>query len=67
MQFEIYQDDKGWRWCLRGANGRIVADPGESFKSQREVLEAIALVKGTANIPVRSGGPKKGGAASDKR
>lgn len=40
--FEIYPDTAGdWRWRLRAANGRIVADSAEGYASKRNARRAI--------------------------
>lgn len=40
--FEIYPDKSGdWRWRLRAANGRVVADGAEGYASKRNVNRAI--------------------------
>ena len=48
MKFEIYREgswtsDPGreWRWRLKAKNGRIVADSGEAYSSERAVRRAI--------------------------
>ena len=41
MRVDIYQDKAGgWRWRLRAGNHRIVAESGESYSSQRNVVDA---------------------------
>lgn len=46
MTFHVYPDKKGeWRWRLRSANGRIVADSGQSFASRKGALEAAKNVR----------------------
>lgn len=40
--FEVFRDQRGdWRWHLRAANGRIVADSGEGYASRRNAKRAI--------------------------
>jgi uncharacterized protein YegP (UPF0339 family) len=59
MYFEIELDARSeWRWRLRAANHRIVADSGEGYKNQRDCINGIMLVKGTATIPVRRVGKR---------
>ena len=41
-----------WRWSLTGSNGQIIATSGEGYKSKRDCLAAIALVKSSANAKV---------------
>ncbi len=53
MIYYIYKDVAGyWRWRLRAANNRIVADSGEGYANKADCLHGIALVKGSANAPV---------------
>ena len=38
MTYYYYQNAKGeWRWRLQAANGRIVADSGESYTNLKTV------------------------------
>ena len=42
MTYYYYKDSKGeWRWRLKAANGRIIADSGEGYKSEHECLDDI--------------------------
>ena len=53
MAFYVYVDRAGeWRWYLRAANGRKIADSGEGYKNQQDCLHGISLVKSAANAPV---------------
>lgn len=46
MKFDIYQDKKGeWRWRLRAANHRIVADSGEGYKNRGDCIDIIKVLK----------------------
>lgn len=41
--FVIYEDDAGeFRWRLIAANGRIVADSGESYTRERDAHRSAA-------------------------
>ena len=56
--FEIYRDTAhDWRWRLRAANGRIVADSAEGYASKRNVNRAITAmldaVGGSHGMPVQ--------------
>jgi len=54
MTYYYYKDNKGeWRWRLKAANGRIVADSGEGYSSEQECLADIKRVKGSADAPVK--------------
>lgn len=50
-RFDVYQDTAGqWRWRLLAANGRVVADSGESYTRLRDAERAvIAALKATAS------------------
>lgn len=53
MVYYIYKDASGyWRWRLRAANNRIIADSGESYVNKSDCLHAINLVKGSSVAPV---------------
>jgi uncharacterized protein YegP (UPF0339 family) len=53
MTFYVYKDHAGeWRWYLKAANGRKVADSGEGYTSQQHCLDGITLVKSAFNAPV---------------
>jgi uncharacterized protein len=46
MKFHIYKDSTGeWRWRLKAANGKIVADSGEGYPSKQSCRNGIDLVK----------------------
>lgn len=40
--FEIYQASDGWRWRLKSANGKIVADSGEAYVRRAGATRAAA-------------------------
>ena len=47
--FHTYKDSKGeWRWQLKAANGRIVADSAEGYDSLAGVRSAAQNVKNNA-------------------
>jgi len=53
MTYVYYKDAKGeWRWRLVASNGRIIADSGEGYKSERECLADIDRVKASKDTPV---------------
>ncbi|HEV7743789.1 MAG TPA: DUF1508 domain-containing protein [Pyrinomonadaceae bacterium] len=53
MKFQIYQDHKNeWRWRLRAANGRIVADSAEGYNSKQHCKDDIELVQRSATATV---------------
>jgi uncharacterized protein YegP (UPF0339 family) len=46
-KFHIFQDQEGkWRWHLKSANGRIIAQ-GESHGSERDAKRAAETVAST--------------------
>ncbi|HWN08410.1 MAG TPA: DUF1508 domain-containing protein [Pyrinomonadaceae bacterium] len=53
MTFHIYKDQANeYRWRLKAANGRILADSGEGYTTKQACLDGITLVKGCATAPV---------------
>jgi uncharacterized protein YegP (UPF0339 family) len=45
-KFVVYPDISGqYRWRLKAANGRIVADSGESYVSKQGAKDDVAWVK----------------------
>ena len=53
MQYRIYRDIAShWRWRLIASNNRIIADSGESYWNKSDCMSAIALVKGSAQVPI---------------
>jgi uncharacterized protein YegP (UPF0339 family) len=48
MKLRIYEDKSGeWRWRLRAANGRTIADSGEGYKTKRGVIRAVESLLAT--------------------
>lgn len=41
-----------WRWRLRAANHRIIAESGEAYLNRADCLAAINLVKSSGATPV---------------
>ncbi len=55
MTYIYYKDAKGeWRWYLEAANGKKIAASGEGYQNEQDCLSAIALVKKSANAPVKT-------------
>lgn len=51
MHFKLYKDmSSQWRWRLVAANGKTIADSGESYWNKSDALHGIDLVKGTGTI-----------------
>ena len=54
--FHVYKDNAGeWRWNLKAANGRVVADSGEGYREKHDCLHAIEVVKSRKDAPVHEG------------
>ena len=43
--FVVYEARDGWRWRLRAANSRIIAESGEAYRRERDAWRAIKTVK----------------------
>jgi uncharacterized protein YegP (UPF0339 family) len=53
MRYEIYKDVQLlWRWRLKAANNKTIADSGESYQNKQDCLDAINLVKSSKDAPV---------------
>jgi uncharacterized protein YegP (UPF0339 family) len=53
MYYQVYKDSQSyWRWRLRTANHKIIADSAESYVNKSDCLAGITLVKQSANAPV---------------
>lgn len=56
MFYVVYKDQQShWRWRLKAANNRIIADSGESYYNKSDCLAAIELVKNSKSAPVYDG------------
>ena len=54
-KLEIYRDaNREWRWRLRAANGRIVADSGEGYRRRVSALRGVecARILLSGNVPI---------------
>ncbi len=52
MHFWLYKDVSGqWRWRLRAANNRVIADSAESYWNKSDCEAGIVLVKSAWNAP----------------
>jgi hypothetical protein len=40
LTLTVYQARDGWRWRLKAANGRIVADSGEAYSTKANARRA---------------------------
>jgi len=53
MGYYVYTDQVGqWRWYLKAANNKKIANSGEGYWNKQDCLDAIKLVKGSFNAPV---------------
>ena len=53
MYYEIYRDRSGyWRWRLKAANHRIIADSAESYFNKTDCLHAIDLVSSSRTAKI---------------
>ena len=53
MAYYIYKDVQNqWRWRLRAANQKIIANSGEGYFNKSDCIHAINLVKGSSQAPV---------------
>lgn len=53
MKYHVYKDmSLQWRWRLIAANGRIIADSGESYIHKQDCIAGINLVKSSHSAPV---------------
>lgn len=53
MAYYMYRDVAGqWRWYLRAANGRKLADSGEGYNNKQDCRDAIDLVANSKGAPV---------------
>lgn len=42
-----------WRWRLRAANRKIIAESGEGYANKADCLAAIQLVKNSGNARIQ--------------
>lgn len=51
--YRMYRDaNQQWRWSLYAANGRMIANSGESYFNKNDCLHAINLVRGSGSSPI---------------
>lgn len=52
--FHVYEDKASeWRWRLKAANGRIIADSGEGYHDRGDCIHSIELVRSLNKAPVK--------------
>lgn len=45
MKFIIYKDKNGeWRWKIKAANGKIIADSAEGYKNKEDAINMINAI-----------------------
>lgn len=53
MFYELYKDTTSqWRWRLKAANYRTIANSGEGYYNKSDALAAIQLVKSSGPSPI---------------
>lgn len=53
MYYEVYRDTAyQWRWRLKTANHKTIADSAEGYHNKQDAYAGIALVKQSTNAPV---------------
>jgi uncharacterized protein YegP (UPF0339 family) len=51
LKFQVYEARRGlmrrkqWRWRLKAANGRVVADSAESYNNKRDCLVMAQTIR----------------------
>lgn len=54
MTYVYYKDHNDeWRWRLKASNGRIIADSGEGYSTERACLADIEHVKASGDAPIK--------------
>ena len=54
ITYRVRKDSAGeWRWSLRAANERVIADSGEGYRHRQDCLHAIELVKHSTHAPIK--------------
>lgn len=54
--FHVYKDKAGeWRWSLKAANGRVIADSGEGYRDRGDCIHSIELVRSLNKAPLKEG------------
>jgi uncharacterized protein len=54
MTYYYWKDaNNQWRWHLKAGNNKIIANSGESYYNEKDCLDAIALVKGSKDAPIK--------------
>jgi uncharacterized protein YegP (UPF0339 family) len=54
MTYWVYIDvSRQWRWQLKAANGRIIANSGEGYHNKADCIHGINLVAGSTGTPIK--------------
>lgn len=54
LVFHVYRDVVNqYRWRLKAANGRIIANSGEGYYNRDDCIHAINLVASTNGAPIQ--------------
>lgn len=57
MTYYYWKDGSQWRWHLKAANHKIIAE-GEGYKNEADCLSAIELIKKSSSAPSRNHRPR---------
>jgi len=52
MYYYIWKAADGFRWYLKAANNKKIAESGEAYHNKADCQAGIDLVKGSANVTV---------------
>jgi uncharacterized protein YegP (UPF0339 family) len=53
MTYYTYKDARGhWRWHLKAANGRIIAESGEGYVNYQDCIDGINLVASSGGTKI---------------
>lgn len=58
MTYYYWKDGSQWRWHLKAANRKIIAE-GEGYKNEADCLSAIELIKKSSAPVKKSSAPVK--------
>jgi uncharacterized protein YegP (UPF0339 family) len=52
--YYLYKDNRSeWRWQYVSSNGRVIAVSSEGYKNRLDCLNAIRIMQGSYNSPIR--------------
>lgn len=57
----LYKDTSGeWRWNVKAANGRIVANSGEGYHNRQDAIEGARAAAKLLSMPIDDAGALEG-------